>query len=233
MPSRTPPRAGSARRCAPARCRPRTGCPCRCAAADVGAVADDDALADPALDHRGAQRAGVEVDEALVHDRRPDGEVGSQAHPVGVGDPHAGGHDVVDHAGELVDAEDLSPVPDAAAGPGVLETLDRTRPVVGPDDVGQHEDALEVDRVGLGPGGARAGAGAGRRRRCRSAASRGRSARARRRTAPDGTSSDPGESSQRLRCNGTLGHVTQVRLGNQVSSTVPLSVMVARIGEQG
>ena len=56
----------------------------RRAAPDVGAVADDDALADPALDHRGAEGAGVEVDEALVHDRGAAGEVGTEPHPVGV-----------------------------------------------------------------------------------------------------------------------------------------------------
>src|SRR5664279_5553059 len=42
----------------------------RRAAADVATVADDDALRDPALDHRGAQRAGVVVAETLVHDGR-------------------------------------------------------------------------------------------------------------------------------------------------------------------
>ena len=76
----------------------------RGAAADVGAVADHDAGRDAALDHRGPERAGVEVDEALVHDRRALGEVRAEAHAVGVGDAHAGGHDVVDHARELVDA---------------------------------------------------------------------------------------------------------------------------------
>ena len=69
------------------------------------AVADDHAGADPALDHRGAEGAGVEVDEALVHHGRARGEVRAQPDPVGVGDPHAGGHDVVDHPRELVDAE--------------------------------------------------------------------------------------------------------------------------------
>ena len=78
----------------------------RGAAADVAVGPDDDAGADPALDHRRAQRAGVEVDEALVHDRRPLGQVGAQPHPVAVGDADAGGDDVVDHPRELVDAED-------------------------------------------------------------------------------------------------------------------------------
>ena len=44
---------------------------------------------DPPLDHRGAQRAGVEVHEALVHDRGAGGQVGAEPDPVGVGDPHA------------------------------------------------------------------------------------------------------------------------------------------------
>ena len=78
----------------------------RGAAADVGAVADDDARRDAALDHGGAEGAGVEVDEALVHHRRAGGEVRAEADPVGVGDPDAGGHDVVGHPGELVDAVD-------------------------------------------------------------------------------------------------------------------------------
>ena len=75
----------------------------RGAAADVRAVADDDAGRDPPLDHRRAERAGVEVDEALVHDRRALGEVGAEPHAVGVGDPHARRRDVVGHARELVD----------------------------------------------------------------------------------------------------------------------------------
>ena len=62
----------------------------RGAAADVGAVADDDAGRDAALDHRGAEGAGVEVDEALVHDRGAGGQVRAEADPVGVGDPDAG-----------------------------------------------------------------------------------------------------------------------------------------------
>ena len=79
--------------------------------------ADDDAGADPALDHRRAEGAGVVVDEALVHDRRALGEVGAQPHPVGVGDADAGGDDVVDHPRELVDAED-GHVPDAPPAAG-------------------------------------------------------------------------------------------------------------------
>ena len=76
----------------------------RGAAADVAAVADHDAGRDAPLDHRRAERAGVVVDEALVHDRGALGEVRAEPHAVGVGDAHAARHDVVDHARELVDA---------------------------------------------------------------------------------------------------------------------------------
>ena len=78
----------------------------RGAAADVRAVAHHDAGRDAALDHRGAERAGVEVDEALVHHRRALGEVGAEPHAVGVGDPHARRDDVVRHARELVERGD-------------------------------------------------------------------------------------------------------------------------------
>ena len=122
----------------------------RCATADVGPVVNDDPLTDPTLDHRGPQGSCVEVDEALMHDRCPAGQVGAQAHPVSVGDPHAGRHDVVDHAGELVDAEDDDRTPSPQPGPGVLEGIHRARAVVGPHDIGQlGENALEVERVGL------------------------------------------------------------------------------------
>lgn len=49
--------------------------------------------------------AGVEVDEALVHDGRALGQVGAEADAVGVTDAHAGRYDVVDHAGELIHGE--------------------------------------------------------------------------------------------------------------------------------
>ena len=94
----------------------------RRAATDVGAVADDDAGADAALDHRRAERAGVVVDEALVHDRRAGREVRAEAHPVGVGDAHAGRQHVVDHPRELVDAEDLHRAAACAAAAGCVRS---------------------------------------------------------------------------------------------------------------
>jgi len=78
-------------------------------AADVGAVADHHAGADPAFHHRRAERTGVEVDEALVHHGGAGGEVCAQAYAVGVGDAHAGGDHVVGHPRELVHAEHGQP----------------------------------------------------------------------------------------------------------------------------
>ena len=109
---------------------------------------DHHARRDPALHHRGAQRAGVEVDEALVHDRRARGQVRAQSHPVGVGDAHAGGHHVVDHPRELVDAVDGHRTAPAQPGPDRLEALDGARAVVGPHHVGEHpEEAVGVQAV--------------------------------------------------------------------------------------
>ena len=47
--------------------------------------------ADAALDHAGAERAGVVVAEALVHHHRAFGEMGAQPHAAGIGDAHAVG----------------------------------------------------------------------------------------------------------------------------------------------
>src|SRR4029078_11444019 len=73
--------------------------------ADVAAVADDDPGGNAALDHRTAECAGIEVDEAFVHHRRAGGEVRAEAHAVGVGNPHAARHDGVRHAaGDVADS---------------------------------------------------------------------------------------------------------------------------------
>ena len=105
---------------------------------------------DPALDHRGAERAGVEVDEALVHHGGARGQVGAEPDPVRVGDPHPGGDHVVGHPGELV-----HPVHREVTAGGAFDDaqlvhpLRRARPGRGPGHVGQHaEDAVEVELVG-------------------------------------------------------------------------------------
>src|SRR5674476_30876 len=117
-------------------------------AADVAAVVDDHPGRDPALDHRDAERPGVEVDEALVHHRGALGEMGAQTHPVGVGDPDAGRDHVVHHPRELVDAEDRRSVAvdRAQPQPGLLEPFGRARPAIGPHDIGQYpEDTVQVE----------------------------------------------------------------------------------------
>src|SRR5665647_2157996 len=119
-------------------------------AADVAAVVDDHPGRDPALDHRDAERPGVEVDEALVHHRGALGEMGAQTHPVGVGDPDAGRDHVVHHPRELVDAEDRRSVAvdRAQPQPGLLEPFGRARPAIGPHDIGQYpEDTVQVETV--------------------------------------------------------------------------------------
>ena len=132
--------------------------------------------ADAALDHRGAERAGVEVDEALVHDRRAGGQVGSEADPVGVGDADAGGDHVVGHPRELVEAEHLHRPPGQTAGRAVSARSPRpgTGPGGGPDDVAEQ---AEHARRGWPRGGRRAGGtaggAAGRRRGRRPAGRRG------------------------------------------------------------
>ncbi len=105
----------------------------RGAAADVGAVAGDDAGGDAALHHGRAQGSGVEVHEAFVHDRGAFGQVRTEADAVGVGNPDAGGDHVVHHARELVHAVDgdgaarrsrarVSSKPSTAAGPKLVHT---------------------------------------------------------------------------------------------------------------
>ena len=86
----------------------------RGAATDVAAVADDHARPRSGPRPSTAERAGVEVAEALVHHRGAGGEVGAEAHAVGVGDAHAGRHDVVGHPRELVEAVHRQEPPAAA-----------------------------------------------------------------------------------------------------------------------
>src|SRR5690606_4687965 len=79
------------------------------------------------------------------------GEVGAQTDPVGVGDAYAGGHDVVDHPGELVDAVDSDGLAGRAqAAARQLEALDGARARGGPHDVGEEaEDAVHREPVRL------------------------------------------------------------------------------------
>ena len=148
----------------------------RRAAADVGAVADDDAGRDPALDHRRAERAGVVVDEALVHDRGALGQVGAEPDPVGVGDPDAGRDHVVDHPGELVHAVHGDRAVGEQPQPGPLELLRRGRAGGGPRPRWAARRRCRPGRQPVRPDQPvrRAGAAAGTRRGCRPAARPGR-----------------------------------------------------------
>ena len=132
------------------------------AAADVGAVADHDALRDAAFDHGDAEGARIEVHEAGVHDGGAFGQVRAQSHAVGVADAHAGRHDVVDHAGELVNRQHVHIDVRRQHGSGLSggghhvklaqsEIVDGERTVVGPHHVVElGEDAVEIQRVRLG-----------------------------------------------------------------------------------
>ena len=85
-----------------------------------------------------------------MHDGGALGEVRAEADPVGVGDPDAGGDDVVHHAGELVHAVDGDGTALAQPGAGQLEALDGGGPEVGPHHVGEFaEDPVQVDAVRL------------------------------------------------------------------------------------
>src|SRR5579883_202937 len=122
----------------------------RGAAADVAAGADHDALADAALDHAGAERAGVVIAESLVHHHRALGEVSAQPNATGIGDAHAARHDVVGHARDLVDALHVERhAPDARPNPRLVEVVERAGAERGPrhrrDEL---EDIVEVDGVG-------------------------------------------------------------------------------------
>jgi hypothetical protein len=72
----------------------------------------------------------------------------AESHPIGVGDAHTGGHDVVDHPGKLVHAVHRDRAAAAQSRAHDLETLDRARPMVGPHHIGQHpEQAVGVKAV--------------------------------------------------------------------------------------
>lgn len=76
----------------------------RCAATDIGAVINGDASGNAALNHGSAERASVEVHEALMHHGGAICQVRAKSDAVGVTDAHARGNHIVDHAWELVDA---------------------------------------------------------------------------------------------------------------------------------
>jgi hypothetical protein len=132
-----------------------------CAAADIGTVADHNTLGNTAFHHGNAERAGVEVHEAGMHDGGAFGKVGTQTHAVGVADTHAGRHHIVDHARELVDRQhvhvNLRQSRNALVGRGhhvklaQREILDRERAIIGPYHIVEGcENAVQIQGVRLG-----------------------------------------------------------------------------------
>ena len=74
----------------------------------------------------------------------------AETHAIGVADADSAGCDVVDHPGELVDAQYGHVSASAKASSNLLESLHRARAEVRPDDVRQQtEDALEIRLVRL------------------------------------------------------------------------------------
>ena len=121
----------------------------RCATAHITVGADHHPGRDAPLDHRGAEGTGIEVAEALVHDRGADRQVGAEPHAIGVGDTDAVGHDVVEHARELVDPfhRDHMAIR-GQGGPQCVDPRRQNRPGGGPGHVGEHtEHAVDVDSV--------------------------------------------------------------------------------------
>ena len=108
-----------------------------------------------------AERAGVEVHEAGMHDGGAFGKVGTQTHAVGVADTHAGRHHIVDHARELVDRQHvhvhLRQSRNALVSRGhhvklaQREILDRERAIIGPYHIVEGcENAVQIQGVRLG-----------------------------------------------------------------------------------
>ena len=75
-----------------------------CPAANVRAIADDYALRNAPLHHRGAKGAGVEVHETFVHHRGSRCQVSPKSDPGSIGDPNPGRGDVVQKRREPIEA---------------------------------------------------------------------------------------------------------------------------------
>ena len=125
----------------------------RRAAADVGAFADDHPLRDPTLHHRRAERAGVEVAEALVHDDGACRQVGSEADPGCIADAHARRYHVISHRRELVEAVHVQACARRPAAPeaDVVDIAGGHGAEIGPCHRRQlAEHAVEVEAAGHG-----------------------------------------------------------------------------------
>src|SRR5699024_9495762 len=77
------------------------------AAANIRAIADDNAREDTAFDHRRIKHAIVEVDEVFEHHVGAISQVSAEADAVRVTNAHTGKNHVVNHAWELVHGVDV------------------------------------------------------------------------------------------------------------------------------
>ena len=88
--------------------------------------------------------------EAFPHDPGARREVGAEADTFGFGDLHAGGHHIVNHSGERVDAIDVDEAAGAKCGAHVFEIVGEAGAFVGPDGNGEALDCVvHVDGGGF------------------------------------------------------------------------------------
>lgn len=89
-------------------------------------------------------------DEAFPYDPGAWCEVSAEADPFGFGDLHAGGHHIVDHSGERVDAIDVDEAAGTKCGAHVFEIVRQAGAFVGPDGNGEAFDCVvHVDGGGF------------------------------------------------------------------------------------
>src|SRR5699024_670856 len=120
------------------------------AAANIRAIADDNASGDTAFDHGRTKRASVEVDEACVHHGGAFSQVSAEAAAVRVTNAHTGRNHVVNHAWELVHGVDGDWATWGQTGAHHLEISNSARAVVGPHYVRQQDkDTVHVQAMWL------------------------------------------------------------------------------------
>ncbi len=119
----------------------------RSAAADVGVLADEDTGRDAAFDHGRTFSAGVEVDEAFVHDRRAFTDIGAEAHARAVANTDIIQNNVLAHRRELVDGVDPKTCAEVLL---VVSNSRQHRATVRPSNDRQDaEDAIKLDAMRL------------------------------------------------------------------------------------
>lgn len=118
------------------------------ATAHIRAVAHHNALRNTALNHGGAQGAGVEVYKALMHHGRAGRQVRAQTQTVAVTNAHAGGHHVIHQARELINVAHAQVAQLAQTNRELLELGGQHRAVVGPRNICEGaEQSVQVQLV--------------------------------------------------------------------------------------